>query len=87
MEIQLTKSNLIFEVVIRSGNATIQEDLAKIGENDAYVPNEEINKFIDVARDMNFFNGKSDVDFLKMIYDGYLTQSEQEEFRDLINNQ
>jgi len=86
MEIKLTKTSLIAELTIKSGNATISEDLAKIGENSAYIPNEEINKFIDVARDMNFFNGKSDVDFLKMIYDGYLTQSEQEEFRDLINN-
>jgi hypothetical protein len=86
MEIKIKESDLIFELTIQSGNATIQEDLAKIRENDAYVPNSEIHKFIDVAKDMNFFNGKSDVDFLKMIYDGYLTQSEQEEFRDEINN-
>lgn len=80
MEIELRTRSLIAELTIKSGNATIEEDLALVSKGKAYIPDADIEKFITIARDMNLFNGKSDVDFITMIYGAFLNDYEREEF-------
>ena len=84
MEIELNPKGLTAEIIIKSGNAKIEEDLAVVNKGEAHIPDSDIEKFIGIARDMNWFNGKSDVDFVEMIYNAYLNDSEREEFLDKI---
>ena len=80
MEIELRTRSLIAEVTIYSGNTKIEEDLAELKNGIGYIPDTEIVKFLNIAREMNLYNGKSDVDFIKMIYDDFLSRSEKESF-------
>ena len=84
MEIELRTRGLIAELTIKSGNAKIEEDLAVVSKGKAYIPDDNIEKFITIARDMNWFNGKSDIDFVKMVYEAFLNDSEREAFLDMI---
>jgi hypothetical protein len=87
MEIELKTSSLIAELTIKSGNAQIQEDLATIIGNGggAQIPNFNIEQFITIAREMNSFNGKSDIDFVRMVYEAFLNDYERECFLSLVN--
>jgi hypothetical protein len=84
MEIELRTRSLIAELTIKSGNAKIEEDLAVVSKGKAHIPDADIEKFITIARDMNWFNGKSDVDFVKMVYEAFLNDSEREKFLDTV---
>ena len=45
---------------------------------------ELIEKFITIARDMNQFNDKSDVAFVKMAYEAFLNDAERAEFLEAV---
>jgi len=84
MEIKLrTKSNIIAELEIKSGNTVITEDLA---DSNGKINLSEIERLVTIAREMNTFNKKSDIDFVKMIYDAFLNDAEQAEFCDLVKS-
>jgi phage pi2 protein 07 len=85
MEIELRTRSLIAELTIKSGNAKIEEDLAILNKGVATIPDSDIEKFITIAREMNNFNGKSDVDFVKMIYEAFLSDYERQTFLDAIS--
>ena len=84
MEIELKTRSLIAELIIKSGNTKIEEDLTIFSKGKSYIPDDDIEKFITVARDMNQFNGKSDIDFVRMVYEAFLNDSEREAFLDMI---
>jgi hypothetical protein len=85
MEIELRTRSLIAELTIKSGNTKIEEDLAILNKGVAKIPDSDIEKFITIAREMNNFNGKSDVDFVKMIYEAFLSDYERQTFLDAIS--
>jgi hypothetical protein len=80
MEIELKTSALIATLKIKSGNAKIEEDLAEIENGVMVIPKNEVMNFITIAREMNYYNGKSDIDFVKMIYEALLNDSAKECF-------
>ena len=80
MEIELRRRSLIAELIVKSGNAKIEEDVAEVKKGVGYIPDELIEKFVTIARDMNQFNDKSDVDFVKMVYEAFLNDAERVEF-------
>ena len=82
MEIILKTNSIIAEVIIRTGSTKIIEDVAN---SSGKIPDSEIENFITIAREMNVYNKKSDVDFVKMIYDNFLNEGEQDELRNLIS--
>lgn len=80
MEIELRTRSLIAELTIRSGNAKIVEDLAVVKNGIGHIAESDIEKFVTIAREMNLFNGKSDIDFVKMIYNAFLSDYERSTF-------
>lgn len=86
MEIELRTRSLIAELIIKSGNAKIEEDLAIVKNGIGHIPDADIEMFITIAREMNLFNGKSDVDFVKMVYDAFLSDYERSTFIELVSN-
>ena len=85
MQIELRTCGLLAELSFKSGNLKFEEDVAEVKKGIGYIPIELIEKFITIARDMNQFNDKSDVHFVKMIYDAFLNDTEREEFLQLIS--
>jgi hypothetical protein len=87
MEIKLRTRSYIAELTVESGNAKITEDLAQMNDvSNAYIPDEEIEKLLTVAREMHLFNKGTDIDFVKMVYEAFLTDGERSEFLDTITN-
>lgn len=84
MEIELRTRSLVAELIVKSGNAKIEEDLAIVKNGIGHISDADIEKFVTIAREMNLFNGKSDVDFVKMIYDAFLNDWEQTQFLELV---
>jgi hypothetical protein len=84
MEIELRTRSLMAELTVKSGNAKIEEDVAQVRKGIGYIPDELIEKFITIARDMNQFNDKSDVAFVKMVYDAFLNDAERAEFLEAV---
>jgi hypothetical protein len=85
MDISVTKkSESYIELRIEKRNMTITEDLTICTDKGWVVPDNTIENFITIARDCNLFNGESDVDFVKSIYDAFLNDYEREEFLELI---
>lgn len=88
MEIKLRTRSYIAEIVVESGNAKITEDLARMNSStgNAFIPDDEIYDFITVAREMHLFNKGRDIDFVKMVYEAFLTDRERAEFLDTVGN-
>jgi len=85
MDISVTKkSESYIELRIEKHNMTITEDLTICTDKGWVVPDNIIENFITIARDCNLFNGESDVDFVKSIYDAFLNDYEREQFLELI---
>lgn len=80
MEIKLKTRSLVAELIIETGSAKIEEDVAGFKNGEPHISNDFIENLIDIAREMNRFNKKSDVDFVKMIYDAFLNDSERAQF-------
>ena len=85
MELELRTRSLIAELTIKSGNAKIEEDLAVLNKGVAKIPQSDIEKFITIAREMNLFNGKTDVEFVKMVYDAFLSDYERSQFIEVVS--
>jgi hypothetical protein len=81
-----TRSESYVELRIESSNMTFTEDLTLCTVSGWIVPDNTVENFITAARDCNLFNGKSDVDFVKRIYDAFLNDYEREQFLELIKN-
>jgi hypothetical protein len=88
MEISVrTKPDSFVELRIDTHNVTITEDLTvtSIYENKkVVVPDATIEQFITVANDCSRFNGISDLDFVKNIYEAFLNDYEREQFLEAI---
>ena len=79
MEIDLRTRTLIGELTVRSGNASITEDIVCMKNGDPYIPEDIIERFITVANEMSRFNDVSDVDFVLKIAEAFLNDSERRE--------
>lgn len=81
-----TYNNSIFEVVIENGNTIIKDDLSiRNVEKKVYEVDSEIyESFITVANEIARFNNKTDVQFVKDIFNNFLNDYEREEFLELI---
>jgi hypothetical protein len=86
MEIEFVQYSSIAEVHIKSGSATINEDVSKYIGGTWIVPSATVERFITIANEMSRFNREDDVDFVKKIYDTFLNDSERERFLDLCIN-
>ena len=64
------------ELSIQSANTTINEDLSEGTES-----LEIIDQLIQASNELSLFNHISDVDFVKKIYDKFLTDSEKVIFK------
>jgi len=77
------KEGVFVELQVKSGNTTLTEDLA-VSKNEGWkVPDMDIEQFISIANECSRFNGTSDVDFVKNIFDNFLNDSEKEIFIEL----
>lgn len=84
MEFKTRKGYNFIELRVECNNATITEDLTTIIAGKWVVPHDTIDQLISVANDCSRFNGDSDVDFVKQIYDSHLNDSEKEHFLDSV---
>lgn len=84
MNITLRTSNLTAYLTVKSGNAVISENVADYISNEAKtlytVPESFIENLITIARDLNNFNDKTDIEFVKMIYKTFLNDTERKQF-------
>jgi hypothetical protein len=74
------KEGSFVELQIESGNTRITEDLATLKSGKWVVPENEIEQFVTIANECSRFNGTSDVDFVKKIFDAFLSDHEKSEF-------
>lgn len=75
------------EVIINSQNTSIIEDLSIYKDGKFTITNNDIEMFITVANDCSRFNGIKDIDFVKKIFDVFLSDNEKESFIELILEQ
>ena len=81
MEIKVRTYESLCEVEIESENTKIVEDVTFRNRAREYEADEElIEQLITCAFDMNRFNGKSDVDLVKEIFECFLNNHEKECF-------
>lgn len=86
MEIKLNTRYTLAEMVIESGNTKIREDVSEMSKGGGYIiPDKNIENLITIAFEMSLFNGVSDVSFVKKLYDNFLSDSERDEFMELIS--
>jgi hypothetical protein len=76
MELNLRTHGSIAELIIESGNFKFKEDLAIFKNGTYQIHISEIENFITIAKEMHAFNGGNDVEFVKMIAEAFLTNSE-----------
>ena len=88
MDIEIrTYADTLCEITVESENTKITEDLTilnretKKHEADSNIAEQLITAAFDVAR----FNGRSDVDLVKEIFENFLNKHEQDEFLEDIN--
>lgn len=86
MELNLRTRNLSAELKISNYDNVITQDIAIIKDRKGYIPDDIVENFITTALEMHRYNGKSDVDFVKMIHDNFLSIYEKEEFIERIND-
>lgn len=76
-----SKGGILCELTVRSGNATITEDMAS---SNLLVPKSEIEELIMAAVELNRFNRDSDVDFITNIIDNWSDYSDREKIAEYI---
>ena len=87
MDIKLrVRSDSFAELRIETHSVTITDDLTVYENNKWGVPDATIESFINIARDCNTFNGSTDVEFVKKIYEAFLNDYEREQFLEAIKN-
>lgn len=74
-------------LIVVNGSTTISETVSGYYNGSISVPESDIEMLITAANDLSRFNGVTDVDFLKKIYDAYLSDNEKIEFLNLIDPQ
>lgn len=82
MDFKLRTKSKLAVLTIKTGNAEFVEDLASYNREKErwFVDEDIIEKFISLANDLNRFNGTSDVEFVKNIYEAFLSDNERKEF-------
>jgi hypothetical protein len=85
MEIKLTTSQFVAEITIECGNARITEDLTILVNGEWRVDVGFIENLITVAINLNRFNGKNDVGFVKEIFERFLNDGERKELLEILN--
>lgn len=86
MNLKLRTKGTIAELIIETGNSKIVEDLVSYNKEKGWHINDEtIEQFITLANDSSRFNSVSDVDFVKKIFDAFLSDGEKEEFLNRLN--
>lgn len=78
------KDGSFVELQIESGNTKITEDLATLKSGKWVVPENEIEQFVTIANECSRFNGISDVDFVKKIFDAFLSDYEKSQFLEAV---
>ena len=78
------KDGSFVELQIESGNTRITEDLATLKSGKWVVLENEIEQFVTIANECSRFNGASDVDFVKKIFDAFLSDYEKSEFLEAV---
>lgn len=78
------KDGSFVELQIESGNTKLTEDLATLKNGKWVVPENEIEQFVTIANECSRFNGTSDVDFVKKIFDAFLSEYEKSEFLEAV---
>jgi len=85
MEIELKTRSLSAELIVTSGNAKISEDIANIKNGCGYIPLDLIDHFVTIAREMHNYNKfGSDIEFVKIVYDAFLSDGDRQSFYELI---
>lgn len=84
MKIQLIQHLNYADLQIEANNVKITGDLTIYKDGKYIIPNETIEQFITIANDCNRFNGTSDLDFVKSIYEAFLNDGERAEFLEII---
>jgi hypothetical protein len=85
MEIKLNTRDLVADLTVTSGNATISEDVAEINSGFGHIPVNLIEEFMSIANQMHNYNRNgSDVEFVKMVHDAFLSDSEKQRFYELL---
>jgi hypothetical protein len=85
MEIKLNTRGLVADLIVTSGNATILEDVAEINSGFGHIPVNLILEFMAIANQMHNYNRNgSDVKFVKMVHDAFLSDSEKQTFYELL---
>lgn len=83
MKIALRTRTNVADLIIESENTRITEDIA-FG-SPSKIEESTIEDFISVAFEMSRYNQVDDVNFVKTIYDNFLSDSERNRFLELIN--
>lgn len=55
-------------------------DAAIVEKGVSRIEDAQIEKFVTIAREMNLYNDKSDLEFVKMVHDAFLNDSERKDF-------
>ena len=88
MDIEIrTYANTLCEMIVDCDNTKIREDLTFLNiKADKYEVDENIvEQLITAAFDITRFNGRSDVDLVKEIFENFLNSHEQQEFLEQTN--
>lgn len=85
MDFKLRTKDTFAELTIETGNAKFIEDLASYKSDKGwFVDDNTIDQFITLANELSRFNHQSDVDFVKKIYDAFLSDSEKADFLEAV---
>jgi hypothetical protein len=79
------KDGQFVELNIESSSTKITEDLSVLKNGTWSVPNQDIEQLITAANDCSRFNGIGDVQFVKTIFDSFLSDHEKSKFIELVS--
>ncbi len=72
--------NSYLEIKLELGNGKITEDVSVFKDGKWRVPESIIEQLISTANECSRFNDVSDVNFVRSVFDAFLSDSEKEEF-------
>lgn len=80
-----SKGDYIAELTVKSENTTISEDVLDFGKDrKRHVKDGVFQSLINAAFEVKRFDRTSDVDTVKEIFDAFLSDTERQQFIDLI---
>lgn len=87
MEIKTEIGRDYFLVEVSTDLHRLKNDITELSkERNFVVPQEFINDLLDTASSASLFNKKTSVEFVKYVYDNYLSDSKKQEFIKQITN-